>query len=158
MKKIILSFLTITAVLFTSCMSTKLTMENNYSEVVEISGIQAELYTKANLNFVDMFKSSKSVVQYSDKESGVIKGKYFSPNIMIGWNSCDIYSIIQVDVKDNKYKISFSIASVEVPNMWNGKKEESNIISDDMLIAMKSKWKALATDFKSKMVIKNSDW
>ena len=54
------------------------TYDEEYSAIVELPGAKDSIYTKANLVFVDVFNNADSVIQFSDKESGVIKGKYIS--------------------------------------------------------------------------------
>ena len=63
-----------------ACATTKnvSSLPDSYEEVVEISGSKDTLYTKANLVFVDLFNNAESVLQFSDKEAGVMKGKYVS--------------------------------------------------------------------------------
>ena len=50
-----------------------------YSKIYDYEGKgQDELYVKANAWFVDNFNSAESVIQFQDKESGKLMGKYAS--------------------------------------------------------------------------------
>ncbi len=79
-----------------------------YEGIVDITNkSKTELYKNASQWFVDFFKSSKDVIQNSDKEEGRIVGKgiAFIQIKIIGFTSefPDLLTI-QVDVKDNKYR------------------------------------------------------
>ena len=83
-----------------------------YERVVEAPNkSKADLYKNAKQWFVDYFKSSKDVIQNEDKEDGKIVGKgillipfkgALGSNVMYN----DKLSI-QVDCKDNKYRLRF---------------------------------------------------
>jgi hypothetical protein len=95
---------------FTSCVTTDpaLTDSTTFNEVVDVNDLSStDLYTRINLWFVDAFRSAESVIEFSDKESGIIKGKYlFKGND--GLYPYDCQSTITVEVKDEKYRISFA--------------------------------------------------
>lgn len=135
------------------------TIPDNYFEVVDLKGSKNEIYTKANLAFVDLFNSAESIIQYSDKEAGVLKGKYVSTDIGRGKGSnlYTVYSIIEVDVKDGKYKISMKISDViQTRDFWTGAMRVATIADDFVLTEMNLKWKELATIFNQKMVADTS--
>lgn len=46
------------------------------SHVVEINAEQNTLYVRANNWMVDQFQNADSVVQFADKESGTVSGRY----------------------------------------------------------------------------------
>jgi hypothetical protein len=46
------------------------------TETATVLGSKNDVYVKANLWLVDIFNSAKSVIQFSDKDAGVVKGKY----------------------------------------------------------------------------------
>src|SRR5690554_4125322 len=77
MKKILL--IALTAVFIISCETISghqtETLET-YESIFESEGKKDELYLKSNKWMVETFKSSKSVIQFSDKESGMLIGKY----------------------------------------------------------------------------------
>ena len=119
MKKIILSIAAIicTNVVFAQKDTTGLNIPVKdgtvvYERVVEAPNkSKADLYKNAKQWFVDYFKSSKDVIQNEDKEDGKIVGKgillipfkgALGSNVMYN----DKLSI-QVDCKDNKYRLRF---------------------------------------------------
>lgn len=132
------------------------TVPDNYSEVVEISGSKDSIYTKANLVFVDLFNNAESVIQFSDKEAGVVKGKYGPTSLSMGLDSYRVYSIIQVDAKDGKYRISMTLSDIKWYNSWNSSWNNLNP-TDPILTAMNDEWKKLALVFKEKMNT-NTSW
>lgn len=165
MKKFKTIFATVTLfasfiVLSLACASTKniSTLPESYEEIVEISGSKDSLYTKANLVFVDLFNNADSVLQYSDKEAGVMKGKYVS-NISLSTSEYTTYTTVEVSVKDNKYRISMNLSDVvETSNFWTGRNKPHSVSpTDEILSKMDVEWKVLAASFKNKMN-KDSSW
>jgi hypothetical protein len=62
-----------------SCATSQITTAEAppYISVINVpSASQDVLYRRANSWFVDAFGSAESVIQYQDKEEGIIKGKY----------------------------------------------------------------------------------
>lgn len=73
-------------------------------------GTKDQLYLKANRWMVTVFNNAESVIQHSDKEEGVIIGKYLmNGEISTGMygvvNDSRVYAIIDIKVKENKAKI-----------------------------------------------------
>lgn len=65
---------------------------------------QDEIYIKSNSWFVETFNSAESVIQFQDKESGKIMGKYiFSYNE--GLYSYKAKQTINIDIKEGKIRI-----------------------------------------------------
>lgn len=76
MKKLLLVLL---LPILVSCFSTKqIVLENpgTFEHSFEIESDKNTNFVRANEWMVDSFVSAKSVIQFSDKEAGVIKGKY----------------------------------------------------------------------------------
>lgn len=75
----------------------------------DLNGTQTELYIKANDWMVSTFVDATSVIQFSDKESGVLMGKYLLNGEVrsAGYMTIDtrVYAKIDIRVKDNKAKI-----------------------------------------------------
>ena len=80
------------------------------SEVVEVSNTSKdELYVKANNWMVSAFNDAESVVQFADKESGTVTGKYYLSPITGASQygpAQNAYAIINIQVKDNASKIT----------------------------------------------------
>jgi hypothetical protein len=79
--------------------------------VVNLEGTKNELFVRTNKWVVENFKSAKSVIQFSDKEGGVVAGRY-----LLGENTFfedaeesskkDVFALMTIDLKDNAAKIS----------------------------------------------------
>lgn len=74
------------------------------------------LFVKSNNWMIQTFNDAESVIQFSDKEEGVITGKYLMfGNIVRGsyGASADtrVYAIIKIQVKDNKARITITPAN-----------------------------------------------
>ncbi|MBY0432482.1 MAG: DUF4468 domain-containing protein [Cyclobacteriaceae bacterium] len=85
--------------------------ESEYAtRVIEALGTKDELYVKANEWLVAAFTSAKSVIQFQDKEAGVIIGKYLlypgEPYSTMSGNyrTDEVYAIVDIRVKDGKVK------------------------------------------------------
>ena len=81
-----------------------------YEEIDSLSnGIKADLYNKSKVWFVNTFKSAKAVLQMDDKEAGNIMGKGLTGldigNVMTGSLRSYINYTININLKDNKYRI-----------------------------------------------------
>lgn len=126
MKKFLL--IALTAVFIISCETISghqtETLET-YESIFESEGKKDELYLKSNKWMVETFKSSKSVIQFSDKESGMLIGKYIvkPANTVTGLTGdkltrqSEVSAIITLQLKDNRAKISIAPNDYEVvPN------------------------------------------
>ncbi|MDR1288270.1 MAG: DUF4468 domain-containing protein [Treponema sp.] len=160
MKRIIY-FIGVMAI-FVSCVTTDPALTNStaFSEVVNANGSSAaDLYTHINLWFVDAFNSSESVIEFSDKESGVIKGKYlFRSND--GLYPYDCQSTITIEVKDEKYRISFALPYIFYYSL-NGVNRSSKaapVQSQAMADVIIGNWRKLAEDLKNNISIQTADW
>lgn len=106
MKSIIFLFL---ITLMTSCAAPKsqFFQIDEVSKTITINEPKDNVFVKSNLWLVDTFVSAKSVLQYSDKEAGVIAGKFI---IMDDPYRTDIdkgvEAIIKIFVKESNVKVS----------------------------------------------------
>jgi len=79
---------------------------------INVEGSQNNLFVKANNWMVEIFNSSKSVIQFSYKEAGVVTGRYlfkdFGSATVMGEivDYGEIYAIIKIQVKDGASKIT----------------------------------------------------
>lgn len=73
---------------------------------------QSDLYVISNSWMIDTFKNAESVIQFSDKETGSIIGKYLLWGSVVhsGYLSTDnrIFAKIDISLKDNRAKISIA--------------------------------------------------
>ncbi len=71
-----------------------------------------DLYVSANNWMVENFNDAKSVIQFTDKEAGVVTGKYLlkSSYNYEGYTATetDIFAIIKIQVKDGASKITIT--------------------------------------------------
>lgn len=83
--------------------------DENFVEVLDTPGTKNELFLKANDWMIETFNSAESVIQHSDKEEGVIIGKYLmhgglSSGLYGATTDTRVYAIIDIRVKDNKVR------------------------------------------------------
>lgn len=80
----------------------------------DLTDNQDELFIKANDWMISMFKDASSVIQFNDKQEGVLIGKYLmggetrTSSSFYGSTSVDsrVYAKIDIRVKDNRARIS----------------------------------------------------
>ena len=136
MKKLILLF-AILATTLTSCVGTYKTFESTIppmQESVELETSKNINYINANEWMVETFSSAESVIEFSDKEAGIVKGRYVlspersSSGVHVGYG---IYSgafvvkatkaIITVRVKDSFARIEIQPTTKANYQTLNGK-------------------------------------
>ncbi|WP_289024337.1 DUF4468 domain-containing protein [uncultured Salegentibacter sp.] len=105
--------LIISLVLFYSCGSLTPVLVNPdpISKTFGIRGDKNELYVKANNWMVENFNSAKSVIQFSDKEEGIVTGKYLLGSVhpdATGSPVKDVFAVIRLQVKDEATKITIT--------------------------------------------------
>lgn len=105
MKKLNIIVLVVFVLLLASCTTIKTSEVKGVTKVVEVPGeSKDELFVKASSWMVDAFNSAKNVIQFSDKEAGVIKGKYrmtFPQFLATG--ECE--TTITIECKDGKCRL-----------------------------------------------------
>ena len=80
--------------------------------IVDVPGAtKDELYVKASSWMVDTFESAPDVVEYTDKEAGIIKGKY-----TIITPVCTFKGVVTIELKDGKAKIMLRFYDVDKPS------------------------------------------
>lgn len=92
-------------------------------EVIDLEGPKDELYVRTNRWMVESFKDAKSVIQFTDKESGIVVGKFYLGGVgsqgtglassYIGPQE-DVFAVITVNLKDNAAKINVSPESFDI--------------------------------------------
>ena len=102
MKKLNILLVLGLALLLMSCATVKPSEVKGATKVVEVPGASKdEIFVRASSWMAETFNSSKSVTQYSDKEAGIIKGKYVIdfPQLT-AQGLCD--ATITIECKDEK--------------------------------------------------------
>lgn len=152
-------FVIVFIVLFVSCVSNPGISDNlKFSEIVEVNGVTSnDLFTRINLWMVDAFNNAESVIQYSDKESGIIKGSYiFTYSQPLTFAQIPIRSTITVEVRDGRYKISFDSPHRYIPSgAYSG--TQPLYYQDEADKTLES-WKNLAESLKGSIQKKSNDW
>lgn len=80
------------------------------SKIISVdSKTKNQLYIRANTWMVETFNNAKSVIQFSDKESGIVIGKYLMKSIITSTTTRnDVYAIIKIQAKDGSTKITIT--------------------------------------------------
>lgn len=85
----------------------KVSTDPSYSLIIDAPGISKdELFVDINRWFAYEFNSSESVINYQDKEAGIISGRFSSPYEAAGYKN-DGLSDIESEVRDERFKITF---------------------------------------------------
>lgn len=84
-------------------------------KVFEVNKSKNDLYVSANNWMAETFNSAKSVIQFTDKEAGIVTGKYrlrpgysYSNYEMHEVEDGSIYAIIKIQVKDGAARITIT--------------------------------------------------
>lgn len=119
MKKTLLIFLAGTLI---SCgaltiQTTQISVEPFTKEIQIPESTKSELFISANIWMIQTFLDARSVIQFSDKEEGIIIGRYFLHEtfgdiVFYGTNSHHepkpVFAIIQIQVKNGTSKITIT--------------------------------------------------
>jgi len=110
---------------FVSCAPMMDVKIQSVQEVVETKSSKNDLFVKANQWMVKTFNNAESVIQFSDKESGTITGKYMlKQTYSVGSNyqyvpNGGIFAVINIDIKDNKARITITPENYRTPSQHN---------------------------------------
>lgn len=124
-------------------------------KVIPVENVpQNKLYVRANNWMVGAFKDAKSVVQFSDKESGTITGKYYLTPITATTQygaGTDAYAIINIQVKDGASKITIT------PDTFDYMKGNMFTIYNEDIA--KERMASIVTSFEETIQLEdNTDW
>lgn len=107
-----------------------------------------DLYVIANKWMVEKFNNAKSVVQFSDKEAGVVTGKYLIGEVFFyeqqDNSGKDVFALITIEVKDEAAKISLNPDDLEYL-ISNNLKEKSGLNKEKL----ENHLEVLASSFES---------
>ena len=96
------------------CATTNQATTNTYQQVVESDKSQQELFKLSNEWIAINFESAKSVIEYSDNESGKIMG-HGRMNAAAG--SSHMLFDLTIEVKDNKSRITYTNIEMDFSNL-----------------------------------------
>ena len=158
--------LVISVIALTSCASmsgAKAPVEDReMQQIVDVPGKDAkQLYVTANSWFVDTFNSAESVIEFQDKDAGIIKGKY-AFEYWEGIYEYRVISVITVDVKDGRCRISFNnphyqiVASGLNGPVKNGVQAPAETVA--MLDKTRSEWSGLVDALKKALENESGSW
>jgi len=119
------------------------------SKIIEdLKQSKSELYVKANNWMVNAFNDAESVIQFSDKDSGTLTGKYLVTGGLTYLSGIPmdsrVFAIIKMKLKDNRANIS-----IEMPN--------GSRATNPQIIDIKKKVSLLIIDFEESLRT-NKDW
>jgi hypothetical protein len=137
MKKVLrFGIVGVIALLFVGCATTAEVWLNTFEENKVIKApnkTKDELYVASNLWAVDAFGKSDSVIEFSDKEAGVIKGKYihdFGINFWDSFWSSSKYYTANVD-NEVRFVISITCRDGEVEVKINNPIIKAGSVKED---------------------------
>ena len=152
-KLFYLSIVIILIISIQSCATIVISQES--SKVVKIEGkSKDDLYIRANTWMVETFNNAESVIQFSDKENGIVTGKYIMANIIASNTTRhNVYSIIKIQVKDGAARITI------IPDSY---KNDANIFAGGIsypIEKMNADIEELINNFtNSKKETESDDW
>lgn len=118
MKRLIFTFLIIVPTLSFSQPQMPIKEGRVFYEDVDsmINISKVDLYNKSKIWFVNTFNNAKAILQMEDKDAGIIMGKgvaeFDAGNVLTGTLRNFITYTVNVNVKDNKYRIQIYDISV----------------------------------------------
>lgn len=78
-------------------------------KIIEVPNAKsADLFVRANSACVELFRKANSVIEYSDKDAGIIKGKFNIPNVISGMYQHRVSAIITIETKDGRARLTCS--------------------------------------------------
>ena len=113
-KKALFGLAVLAAILGCASAPQPLSSEKNiYQEVIEIQKPQNELFISSMKWMTDAFTSAKAVIEYQDKEEGIIIGKGTAQvGIHDGSGKSSVEFTIRLEVKDNRARVTFKDMSI----------------------------------------------
>ena len=163
MKKFSIGALLLIALfLVTGCATTS--TENVVSEmnaIVEVPTKTAdELFVLANSWAVDTFNSAEAVIEFSDKDAGIIKGT-FSHEIS-GFNTYLTKTTITIEVRKGRARITFDNPTARMTYLMGQLTSQSawpwGECNDSQLAELNSLWSVMISDFKNALNATTEDW
>ena len=130
------------------------------TEVVEVPGMDKDMiYMKANEWMVDTFKSAESVIQYSDKEEGIIKGKYTftARKVLFGVGEMTVTTIVTIEAKEGRYRVTFDNATYKT-YVDDKLKESGKLVEESIIGIARSEWRSTLESLKSAISSTTEEW
>lgn len=145
------------ALVLAGCSSMKRSdMEETVYIAEDLEGSASDVFVKARSWMVDAFVSSDSVIEFEDKDAGVISGKY-TTDVSQGLGTLRITSQITIECRDGRARLTITPGSLRISaagSSWTS--------TNDLLPSSHEKYlektAALAESFASYMTSSASDW
>lgn len=164
-KKLLIVAMTIALLAITGCASTgsddAITVETEMSAIIEVPEKTAdELFVLANSWAVDTFNSAEAVIEFSDKEAGMIKGT-FSHSIS-GLNTYATETTMTIEVREGRVRITFDDPRARMTSLM-GQRTNPNAwpwdeCSDSQLEELNEIWSVMILDFRDSLNAIEENW
>lgn len=152
-KSLVIIFVILTIMLVLGCVTT--TEAAPFIDIVDVPGKSAgELYIEINKWAVEVFQKANSVIEFSDKESATVSGKY-STSVFLGLLPVDVISTIVIEAKDEKYRIAISNPYYRDPQYPATLIKLTRAASIDKL---REKWENVSVSLKDYIFTGREDW
>lgn len=136
MKNLFLLSIAVTFLLCSCATGKIINMEDDpYVEYFrELDAHQDHLFISTNKWMIKVFKDARNIIQYSDKEQGIIMGKYllsedvfFQGNLIGPAVNIQIHAIIDIRLRDNNARFSITPLGNWIESSYQGYSEDRAI-------------------------------
>lgn len=134
--------------------------DKEQEHIYEFPGMtKDQLYIASNTWMVDIFRSAESVIQFSDKEDGVVMGKYVS-KYRSGVYLNYWQSTMRIDLKDERARISFNNPIlVGFESFGDFTESRRSVRTSKELEQVKVTWNRLIKEYEEAILNESqSDW
>lgn len=96
--------------------------DKTFDRVIEAPGYtKDQIHSQTKIWIAENFKSAKAVIELDSRDDGVIMGNGIMPYpCKVGCTGWKVPFQMRVDMKDQKFKISFSQVTLVIPGTWDG--------------------------------------
>jgi len=133
----------------------------SFEKVASFEGVSKNaLYIKVNEWFVKTFNSAESVIEFQDKEAGVVMGKYIYDYVESQFHHF-VHQTMKVEVKEGKLKMSITDPSYTTTSAYVSGGDHTSrkpLVTQKGLVVAQHKWLELFEDLNSYINSGNSDW
>jgi len=162
MKKVIgiyVSVVAVVLVVFVGCATTPQAVGEPMlvQRVIEAGGTQDDLYRMANEWMAKTFVASSEVIQYQDKEEGVIVGRGLTDQ-KFGWATADIWYNMKVEVKQNRARVTIDTVYGELTVIDETSTLQSKDFGQKEYDELKAKFNTMIDDFSAYMKQESEEW
>ncbi len=126
-----------------------------YEQTYDVANLSKnELFSEVNSWFVNQFLSSESVIEYSDKETGRIVGKYtFTSTTIVSYKTVYVLQTVDAYVKENKVRLY-----IHDPNYGMGTQQYTPLVTQNGINQARQHWIKLSKSLKQHLDNIKKDW